>query len=258
MRTIKLYGELGEKFGKTFELEVLSPAEAIRALCVLIKGFEEYLLGSEKNGVGFKVFDTDNQLGERDLGLRGSGVIKLVPVIGGANGETRIIIGAVLVAASLVMTATGFGAGAAPYVMNAGVALMLGGAIEMIAGRPKTPEISEKPENKPSYLFSGAVNTTAQGHPVPLGYGRMIVGSAVISASMSTQNLLAGYVKKYREIFKEATAYGTENQYMSPPPPGYHRRELIDSGNSNLYGSIYAWWRYKFYYWEEYMELAPV
>ena len=40
--------------------------------------------------------------------------------------------------------------------------------------------------NTPSYLFNGAVNTTAQGHPVPIGYGRLIVGSAVISASIVT------------------------------------------------------------------------
>jgi predicted phage tail protein len=33
------------------------------------------------------------------------------------------------------------------------------------------------------------VNTTAQGHPVPVGYGRMIVGSAVISAGIDVDEI---------------------------------------------------------------------
>jgi len=40
-----------------------------------------------------------------------------------------------------------------------------------------------------SYVFNGAVNTTAQGHPVPVGYGRMIVGSAVISAGIDVDEI---------------------------------------------------------------------
>ena len=33
------------------------------------------------------------------------------------------------------------------------------------------------PENRPSFLFNGAVNTSRQGNPVPLCYGQMVVGS---------------------------------------------------------------------------------
>jgi predicted phage tail protein len=35
----------------------------------------------------------------------------------------------------------------------------------------------ERPENKPSFLFDGPVNTITQGHPVPVGYGKAFVGS---------------------------------------------------------------------------------
>ena len=52
-------------------------------------------------------------------------------------------------------------------------------------------EPSERPENKPSYSFNGAVNTTAQGHPVPVGYGRLVVGSAVISAGIDVDEVPA-------------------------------------------------------------------
>jgi len=39
LRTIRLYGPLGTRFGREFRLAVDSPAEAVRALCVLLPGF---------------------------------------------------------------------------------------------------------------------------------------------------------------------------------------------------------------------------
>lgn len=42
MTTIRLYGQL-RQFGKSFRLSVRSPAEAIKALCVQIPGFERFL-----------------------------------------------------------------------------------------------------------------------------------------------------------------------------------------------------------------------
>ena len=74
-----------------------------------------------------------------------------------------------------------------------GTALMLGGAAMMLA--PDVPEgtSSEKAEN---YLFSGPVNTVKQGQAIPVVYGRAIVGSKTISASVFTntsrQKLTAG------------------------------------------------------------------
>ena len=64
-----------------------------------------------------------------------------------------------------------------------GTALMLGGAAMMLA--PDVPDgtSSEKAEN---YLFSGPVNTVKQGTAIPLVYGRAIVGSKTISASVFT------------------------------------------------------------------------
>ena len=42
--------------------------------------------------------------------------------------------------------------------------------------------------NQPSLAFDGAVNTMGQGGPVPLGYGRLLVGSQIISVGFSTNN----------------------------------------------------------------------
>jgi predicted phage tail protein len=66
-----------------------------------------------------------------------------------------------------------------------GTALMLGGAAMMLA--PDVPDgtSAEKAEN---YLFSGPVNTIKQGQAIPLVYGRAIVGSKTISASVFTNS----------------------------------------------------------------------
>ena len=72
---------------------------------------------------------------------------------------------------------------------SVGTSMILGGVAQMIAPTPKSSDPSERPENKPSYAFNGAVNTTAQGQPVPVGYGRLIVGSAVISAGIDVDEV---------------------------------------------------------------------
>lgn len=48
----------------------------------------------------------------------------------------------------------------------------------------------QDPDNKPSYAFGGPVNTTAQGNPVPIGYGQREIGGAVISAGIYTEDEL--------------------------------------------------------------------
>ena len=64
-----------------------------------------------------------------------------------------------------------------------GWSLVLGGVAQLLF---KPPELqnSDRTENQPSFAFNGAVNTVAQGNPVPVGYGRLIVGSQVISLGL--------------------------------------------------------------------------
>jgi len=48
-----------------------------------------------------------------------------------------------------------------------------------------TPQAPNREANKiKNYSFSGITNTTAQGFPVPIVYGRCFTGSAVISAGL--------------------------------------------------------------------------
>lgn len=201
LRTIKLSGFLGKKFGRVHRLAVDSPAEAIRALSVNINGFREFLENSHKNGVAYR-FLVGNEALERSelkesIHMRHSmkTTFELVPVINGAKSSLgQILFGAALMAfAWWVMPELGFAAvgtagAASNVVFSIGMSLALGGVAQLLAPKVKA-ENKEAVENKPSYIFNGAVNTVAQGNPVPILCGRMRVGSQVVSAGITSNDI---------------------------------------------------------------------
>jgi predicted phage tail protein len=254
MRKIYLEGQLGEKFGEEWSLDVSSPAEALQAIMAQRPGMRQFITSSE--GIqGYEVLvdnesiDMLEELVIQDPSMKQS--YTFVPVIGGSkNAGIMMVLGVALIAATGGMAAFGVmglgaaggtgavagaglvgttaaagtaavtasgaaavtaagtytiaGAAAAASTSTAailatqglgylGTALLLGGASMMLA--PDVPDgtSAEKAEN---YLFSGPVNTIKQGSAIPLVYGRAIVGSSTISASVFTntsrQKLTAG------------------------------------------------------------------
>ena len=187
--TIRLYGEMGQMFGRVHRvaLDTCTPAEAIRYLCSQFPKARAYLTQSGDRGVGFAVFRGKENLDVDNLREPvGADDIRIAPMIMGSKngGVFNIVLGAVLIAASFIP----FLAPVAPYLLNAGIALVAGGVIQLLTPVPKGGKGQDRPENAPSYVFSGAVNTQAQGNPVPLLYGRMIVGSAVVSAGINAED----------------------------------------------------------------------
>lgn len=185
MREVRLYGALGKRFGRSFNLDVSSPREAIAALRANLDGFEAYMY--QNSAPGYHVFVGKNNVGEDNLHVNSSrGVIKIVPVIAGAKkgGLFQTILGAILIAASLIIPVGPW----TPYMQKIGIAMVVGGVMQMIFAPPKLENL-EDAENTPSYAFNGPVNTVAQGNPVPICYGRMIVGSQVVSAGFSSEDI---------------------------------------------------------------------
>lgn len=183
MRLVKLYGELGRRFGREHWLDVGSAAEAVRALCANFRAFAQAL---RDHPHGFHVLTGREDVGAPDLLPRPAGrddVIKLVPATAGSKkgGLLQTIIGAALVVIGVV---TGQW-----WLAKIGAALALGGVAQMLTPTPKYATGSDEGEQKQSYVFSGPVNTSIQGAPVPIGYGRMTIGSSVISMGMSVQEL---------------------------------------------------------------------
>ena len=210
MTNVYLYGHLGRKFGHRWTLDVASPAEAVRALMANRPDFQRYLQAHSEPG--YQVFiGADPIPGAHALHHPvGKQSIKIVPVVhGGAKSPTiNIIIGIVIIVAAVVTLqpellaleagALGGLAGAAAGGGIAGsIALSAGfiGAGLVVSGlttlltRQPAAQTRETPANTPSTIFGGPVNTISGGHPVPIGYGRLRVGSAVISAGISTKDV---------------------------------------------------------------------
>lgn len=177
---------MGKRFGREFELDVQTPAEAIRALSSQVKGFRAYLHAHQQDA--FKVFVGGRNSSE-ELGFPCSDkeIIRIAPVIQGARAAGRIVLGVVLIIASFfVPGSTPYAAQIAAGLFGMGASMAIGGIVQLLSPTPSSDSgmASESVTNKPSYNFNGPVNTTAQGHPVPLAYGKVICGSAVISAGL--------------------------------------------------------------------------
>ena len=179
MTTILLSGSLAQAFGREHvrHLETGTTVEAFSALKHTLLGFEDFIRDSARKGLRYAIFRNRENVGESEFTLSGTTEIRIVPVISGSkNGLFQTIVGVALIVASFI---PGFQA-----LMPVGIALALGGVVQMLTPVPSTKSGSQQEqsstENKPSYLFNGAFNSTQQGLPVPIVYGQMLVGSSVV------------------------------------------------------------------------------
>lgn len=191
IKCIRLYGILGSKFGKIHRLAVNSPKEAIRALCVIMPGFEKFLIRAGDRGITFSVFKGKRNLSEKEYEMsQGADDIRIAPIIIGSKkaGVFQTILGAVLVAASVFYGAYTGDWSNARYGTQAGAAMMLGGVVQMLSPQQGGLASRQDPDNKPSYAFGGPVNSIAQGNPVPILYGKRRIGGAIISAGIYAED----------------------------------------------------------------------
>lgn len=204
MKRLVLHGVLADNFGAEWDVDVGTPAEALRAVEANKPGFAQFILDSGKDGVEYRVVLDDTDIDLDDLAMPfGRETIHLVPVISGEGGSGvgKVILGAVAIAASVfVLGPAGplasmgstslFGmTTVASLVGNFGLSMVLSGVSQMLVGTPTTPSdtFSDSPAAKDSYVFSGIQNISAQGNPVPLGYGEAIIGSMVVSVGITAE-----------------------------------------------------------------------
>lgn len=210
MTTIRLHGRIGKIFGREFSLAVNTPAEAIRALCRLLPGFQQHLVQSGKNGVVYRFLAGKTELSVKELSLSfPSRAFDLFPIPAGSKraGVFQVVLGAILVAAAVVTAGsslgltslvtksawvTAFGSSATFGVHMAaymGAAMFFGGISTLIAN-PKMDSYNGgvTGDSSRSYIFNGSNQTTRQGGPVPVGYGTLHIGGQVVSMSITTDN----------------------------------------------------------------------
>tara|TARA_R110001583_G_scaffold48407_1_gene151738 strand:+ start:9787 stop:10464 length:678 start_codon:yes stop_codon:yes gene_type:complete len=161
MRIVNLHGKIAERFGARWELEVDSIVEALRAIDANTGNFFDYLSENRQENKTFSfILDGCSQKIERKEELltpipKQCREFHIIPNAEGATGVELFVVNLVIALAS-------------SFIMKA-------------LFKPPKPEDEKRSR---SFLFGGAENVAAQAIPVPLGYGRLLVGSVTVSSTM--------------------------------------------------------------------------
>lgn len=198
---IILEGPMGKEFGREWNLSIQTPNEALRMIDANKPGvfrwirsnlarFERYQIICEyENGIVESLTDSDYRE------HRQAKCIRFIPMTAGAggNGAVQAVLGIVLIVVGAVIDWYTGGTGGNTFIYM-GVAMLAGGIAQMLSKQPGPKDIKEadtgNSSTSPSYYFDGPVNTTAQGDPVQLVYGRVLVGSHTISAAATVDQLM--------------------------------------------------------------------
>ena len=215
MKVVKVYGALRKRLGQCrFELEAATPAQAIKALCVNFPGLDKWLIDSEKDGVGYRVTVSKEKATEQDISplimpWSEKDVFSITPVIAGAGrGLGSILAGVALIAVAVANPFVGFSVAAGGFTVVAGATATVGTSLAIAAGtigigltflgiaqaispQPGLDSTLDESAQLESFSFSNVVNTSKQGLPVPIAYGRVFVGSAIISSGLDVDEVSA-------------------------------------------------------------------
>ncbi|WP_118817236.1 tail assembly protein [Haemophilus haemolyticus] len=191
MVNVRFYGSL-KQFGSEFRLDCQTTAEIVQALTSQIPKLRQFIQqGLFTVRVGRDYFD--NRYLEQGLShkLKDDATVHFTPVLKGSKrgGLFGVIAGVAIIAGAIALgpLAGIISTNAAWIVGSVGASLLLGGVAQMLTKMPEMKLGNEK-EKKQSTAFSNLSNITAQGKAMPLAYGRMRVGSLIISQGVETMD----------------------------------------------------------------------
>ena len=193
MVNVRFYGSL-KQFGTEFRLDCKTPAEVVQALTSQIPKLRQFIQqGLFTVRVGRDYFD--NRYLEQGLNqkLKDDATVHFTPTLKGSKrgGLFGVIAGVALIATAFALGPLGFsviGANAAWMVGGVGASMLLGGVAQMLTKMPSM-STGKDAEKKQSTSFSNLSNMAAQGRPMPLAYGRIRVGSLIISQGVGTMDI---------------------------------------------------------------------
>ncbi|KNF17163.1 tail assembly protein [Escherichia coli] len=162
-------------------------AEAIRALSMQMPGFRRQM-----NEGWYQIRIAGDDTAPEAVYARlheqlGEGTVILQIVLGAAA-----IVGSFFTAgASMALWGSALAAGgfsATTMLFSLGASMILGGVAQMLAPKAKVPEYKSTDNGRQNTYFSSLDNMIAQGNPMPVPYGEMLVGSRRISQDISTRD----------------------------------------------------------------------
>ena len=203
MTQVILHGILAKEFRKTFSLAIKRPKEVFDAISCTHGNFRNRIIELANQGIHFSILIDGNKISsleEMSLTLDNK-KIDIVPLICGYGPLAPII---AMIGAAAVQVGTFITSSAFLSQLAVGVAMM--GLQMLLAPEPKM----DRPEStvgaaKQSFIFGSKANTTEQGIPVPVGYGRLRVGSAVIQST----------IRSYPQAFEKELSLGSNGQVQN-------------------------------------------
>ena len=226
-QTVRLLGDLGERYGaEHVYYDLRTPGEAIKLLCLNEPKLQEELIHAHENGVGYRLIQAGTDLDYPDLQLPlGSNDLILTPVITGSGGGTgKVLAGIGLVVAAIALGPAAVGAfgvtlggagiiggAAATAIGSIGASLILGGVSQMLSPQPTIPNlggigggslrgsgesgatdgpqsVTRGADGRQSYSYTGAANTVGVGATVPVAYGKVLIGSHLLSSRIVVED----------------------------------------------------------------------
>ena len=183
MIKVTLHGRLGKIFGGSHEFNIASGADAYKALRANFKKFESIVLEFSKKGQHYMIVVDDEEIKDFDQfsKLKVVKEVHFVPVILGAFifGLLTLLV----VKAFAIVSSTTF------LTSLIGSLLVVG--ITSLLFKPPSAGAATSNTNAGanSYFFGGRTNTAQQGTVVPVGYGRLKIGSLIVHTSLSAFDL---------------------------------------------------------------------
>lgn len=200
---IKFHGKLGKFLNRDFQVKISSVREGIRAADFLSgRRFTKFFLEDKSNLEGeYRILvngkevaaadrrvDTIEKVMNSELVVKNENIetIDIIPVIKGSEAFIQIFVAIALIVAAVLLV--GPSGGLSLLLIAPALGLLATGIMALLA-EPPTFDDFKDPGKKAfgqSYLFDGPQSTAGEGKPVPLGYGRLLVGGQGVTATYET------------------------------------------------------------------------
>jgi predicted phage tail protein len=231
LREIRLYGWLGERYGRVHRLAVRTPADAVRLLAANYPGFErDFTGGLEWQTTRWKVWVGQRRIATADeASMLGTSRICISPVIRGAAklGVLQTIVGLVLIVAGIYFQS--------PNLVAAGIAMTAGGVLQMLMPIPKADDTRDK-----NRVFDGPVQLTASGNCVPVAIGRVYTGSVVISGSIHLDSIEDDLPQAVVTVTDPVVVDGVQYTHSEDVMAAWADRITLAGGGGQLQSNAYS------------------
>ncbi len=200
MTKIILHGILAKEFGDSFEMNISRPKDAIKAINANFINFENRIRELALEGLNYIIIVDNKKIQDiKELEIKNKfKTIQIVPLIFGAGLAAAVgsfvltvvasVGGAAAAAGMAAFLATGAGFLTSALVGGLILAAVTIGLQMLLApkGEKIDPVKSSTTAIKESFSFSNKANVANQGSVIPIGYGRLKVGSQVIQYTVKS------------------------------------------------------------------------